>query len=118
MLKKPILTVLSAAVVTATAALSLPATVVAAPANPEAKAAAKDKFTNNVYIVRLAEQPVTAYTGGIKGLAATRPRAGKKIDPNSAKVVNYKSFLESRHDEVLAQVGGGSSTRRWLRFKP
>jgi subtilisin family serine protease len=106
MLKRPILTLLSTAALTATAALSVPAIVVAAPASSEAKAAAKDKYTNNAYIVRLAEQPVTAYAGGIKGYPATKPRKGQKIDPNSAKVVKYKSYLESRHDDVLAQVGG------------
>jgi hypothetical protein len=107
MLKRPILTVLSTAVLTATAALSLPAIVIAAPANPEAKVAAKDKFTNNAYIVRLAEQPVTAYAGGIKGYQATKPRQGQKINPDGSNVARYKTYLESRHDAVLAQVGGG-----------
>ena len=65
------------------------------------------KFTNKAYIVRLAEKPVVAYDGGIKGLQATRPRKGEKIDPNSPAVVNYRSFLESRQDAVLASVGGG-----------
>jgi hypothetical protein len=105
--KKPLLTMLSTAAMTAFAAMSLPVTtVVAAPAAPAANAVAKDKFTNNVYIVRLAEKPVTAYDGGIKGLQATRPRKGEKIDPNSPAVVNYRSFLESRQDAVLASVGG------------
>ena len=65
------------------------------------------KFTNKAYIVRLAEKPVVAYDGGIKGLKATRPGKGQKIDPNSPAVVNYRSFLESRQDAVLASVGGG-----------
>ena len=104
MRKKPMLTLLSTAVITAVAALSVPTTVViAAPA----KAAAAGKFTNKAYIVRLAEKPVVAYDGGIKGLKATRPRKGQKIDPNSPAVVNYRSFLESRQDAVLASVGGG-----------
>ena len=104
MRKKPMLTLLSTAVITAVAALSVPTTVViAAPA----KAAAAGKFTNKAYIVRLAEQPVVAYDGGIKGLQATRPGKGQKIDPNSPAVVNYRSFLESRQDAVLASVGGG-----------
>ena len=104
MRKKPMLTLLSTAVITAVAALSVPTTVViAAPA----KAAAAGKFTNKAYIVRLAEKPVVAYDGGIKGLQATRPGKGQKIDPNSPAVVNYRSFLESRQDAVLASVGGG-----------
>ena len=107
MRKKPLLTLLSTAAVTAVAAMSVPlSTAVAAP-GADAKSAAKQKFTNNAYIVRLAEQPVVAYDGSIKGYKATRPRKGEKIDPNSPQVVNYKSYLESRHDQVLASVGGG-----------
>jgi len=104
MRKKPMLTLLSTAVITAVAALSVPTTVViAAPA----KADAADKYTNKAYIVRLAEKPVVAYDGGIKGLQATRPGKGQKIDPNSPQVVDYKRFLEERQNAVLASVGGG-----------
>jgi subtilisin family serine protease len=71
------------------------------------KAAANQKFTNNAWIVQLAEPPVSAYRGGIKGLQATKPRKGEKIDPNSPAVINYMAFLESRQNEVLAKVGGG-----------
>jgi len=106
MLKKPILTLLSAAALGAVAALSVPTSVVVAAPSADSKAAAK-KFTNNAYIVQLAEQPVTAYKGGIKGYGATKPKAGQKIDPNSPRVVNYMSYLESRHDAVLASAGGG-----------
>jgi hypothetical protein len=107
MRNKPLLTLLSTATLSALAALSVPATLVAAPALPAAKAVAKDKITNNAWIVQLAEKPVSAYTGGIKGLQATRPGKGQKIDPNSPAVVNYMAFLESRQNEVLAKVGGG-----------
>jgi len=108
MRKKPLLTLLSTAAFSALAALSVPTTLVAAPTAPAAKAAAQGKFTNNAYIVQLAEKPVSAYAGGIKGLQATRPRKGEKIDPNSPAVVNYRNFLESRQAEVLAKVGGGN----------
>jgi len=112
--KKPLLTMLSTAAITALAAMSLPVTtVVAAPAAPAASAAARDKFTNDIYIVRLAEKPVTAYAGGIKGLQATKPRKGQKIDPNSPAVVNYRSFLESRQEAVLASVGGGKKVHSY-----
>jgi len=107
MRKKPLLTLLSTAAFSALAALSVPTTLVAAPALPAAKAVAKDKITNNAWIVQLAEKPVTAYAGGIKGLQATKPRKGQKIDPNSPAVINYMSFLESRQNAVLAKVGGG-----------
>ena len=104
MRKKSLLTLLSTAVLVAGTGTSLPLTsAFAAPA----KAAASKVHTNNLYIVELAEAPVVAYRGGIKGLKATKPRKGEKIDPNSPQVVNYKAFLEGRQAAVLASVGGG-----------
>jgi subtilisin family serine protease len=110
--KKPIMTLLSTAAMTALAAMSFNiSTVVAAPA---AKSAAPSRFADNLYIVQLAEQPVTAYKGGIKGLQATKPRKGQKIDPNSPAVVNYRSFLESRQQAVLGSVGGSSKVHSYV----
>ena len=65
----------------------------------------KDKAFNNAYIVQLADAPVTAYSGGIKGLQATKPRPGQKIDPNAPSVVNYMSYLASKQNAALASVG-------------
>jgi subtilisin family serine protease len=106
--KKPLLAFLSSAAITVIAAMPLNVTAVSA-AQPDfaADAAAKQRFTNNAYIVQLAEMPVSAYTGGIKGLKATKPRRGQKIDPNSPAVINYMSFLASRQEAVLNAVGGG-----------
>jgi subtilisin family serine protease len=59
-----------------------------------------------VYIVRLAEAPVVAYEGGIAGYKATKPAKGSKIDRNSTAVVRYASYLDSRHNAVLAKTGG------------
>ncbi len=77
----------------------------AAPNDNEGDANGKSKFTNNAYIVQLADQPVTAYTGGIKGHAATKPNKGQKIDPNSPKVVGYMAHLASKHDAAMSSVG-------------
>ena len=106
MSKKRMLTLLSTAAISAVAALSVPVTATVAAPSAETKSAASKKFTNNLYIVRMAEAPVVAYDGTIKGLQATRPKKGQKIDPNSPAVVNYMSFLESRHNAALASVGG------------
>jgi subtilisin family serine protease len=104
MRRKSLLTLLSTAVLVAGTGTSLPMTsAIAAPT----KAAADQKFTNSAWIVQLAEAPVSAYRGGIKGLQATKPRKGQKIDPNSPAVINYMAFLEARQNEVLAKVGGG-----------
>ena len=107
MKKKQFLTLLSTAAISAVAAMSVPVTSLVAAPSGESRAAAKSKVTNGAYIVRLAEMPVTAYDGSIKGYAATKLRQGQKLDPYSSQVVNYKSYLEARHDAVLASVGGG-----------
>lgn len=64
-----------------------------------------DAGRNRAYIVQLDEMPVTAYTGGIQSLAATKPGKGKKIDPISPAVVNYMAHLAARHDSMLQGVG-------------
>jgi subtilisin family serine protease len=66
-----------------------------------------NKGRAGVYIVRMLEDPVVAYKGGIPGLRATKPAKGNKIDPNSPDVVKYVAHLDSRHDAVLNAVGGG-----------
>ena len=74
---------------------------------PEQANGRKDAPTNNLYIVQMAQAPVVAYTGGIDGLRATKPRRGQKIDPNSAAVVAYVTHLNDRHVQALNSVGGG-----------
>ena len=61
---------------------------------------------NNLYIVRMADNPVVAYEGGIPGLLATKPRKGSKIDPDDPKVVRYAGYLEARHNDIVTRVGG------------
>lgn len=80
------------------------AAVTSTPVDTDRKSPANAR-SNKVYIVQLAEQPVTAYTGGVRGLQATRPARGQKIDPNAPAVVNYMAFLAGRHDTVLRGVG-------------
>lgn len=59
-----------------------------------------------LYVVQMLDLPVVAYDGSIKGLPATKAKAGQKINPNSAKVKKYAAYLDSTHDAALAQVGG------------
>jgi hypothetical protein len=65
-----------------------------------------EKSPNGIYIVQMADKPVVAYEGDIKGLKATKPEKDKKINPNSAAVKDYVSYLVSKHDETLAKVNG------------
>ena len=61
---------------------------------------------NGIYIVQMRDDPVVAYKGGIKGLKATKPKKGKKIDPNSSAVVKYVDYLNASHTRALRKVGG------------
>lgn len=106
MSKKHLLTVLSTVAIGTAAALSVPVSTALAARASEIKVGDKT-ISNNLYTVRLADLPAASYDGGIKGLAATKPRNGQKLDPNSPAVVEYKAYLEARQDAVLAAVGGG-----------
>ncbi|ROZ64539.1 S8 family peptidase [Ramlibacter sp. WS9] len=96
----------SAAVAEAPMSAAVDVTSVDAANDDKALRRGQAKVNGKVYIVQLAEMPVTAYSGGIQGYAATKPRKGQKIDPNSPQVSRYKGYLASRHDMVLAQAGG------------
>jgi subtilisin family serine protease len=60
------------------------------------------------YIVQLAEPPVVAYEGGVKGIKATRPAKGKKVDPRRPEVRAYVDHLAARQDAALKRAGGGT----------
>ena len=62
---------------------------------------------NGVYVVQMRAAPVVAYTGEVPGYRATKPAKGQKIDPNDPHVINYVGYLDARHDDALAAVGGG-----------
>jgi subtilisin family serine protease len=66
---------------------------------------------DNVYIVRLAENPAVAYTGGIQGYAATAPGKGAKLDSADTRVKRYVAYLTNRHDQLLASIGAGSGSK-------
>ena len=61
---------------------------------------------NPLYIVRMADLPVVGYTGGVPGLAATKPGRGQKIDPNAGNVSGYAGYLDGQHNRAVAAVGG------------
>ena len=58
----------------------------------------------DLYLVRLADQPVATYAGGISGLAPTSSRAlgEHRLQPRSAASVAYRNHLMLKHDEFLA----------------
>jgi len=75
-----------------------------------ASADAVSESPNGIYIVQMIGDPVVAYEGGIKGLKATKPNKGKKINPNSPHVIDYVGHLNARHAEALNRAGGGEKT--------
>ena len=88
-------------------ALAIPAQMSSRVGSDADPASGSNKGRSNVYIVRMQEDPVVAYKGGIPGLRATKPAKGKKINPNSPDVVKYVAHLDSRHNAALTSVGGG-----------
>jgi len=62
--------------------------------------------SNGVYIVQMLNEPVVAYNGEIKGLKATKPQNGQKIDPLSNAVIKYVAYLGGKHNDALNKVGG------------
>jgi len=60
------------------------------------------------YFIRLNENPVALYQGGIEGFKATSPAAVKngsrKLDVKSKNVQAYRNFLTSRQNDVLAKA--------------
>src|SRR5215211_4173400 len=87
-------------------AFSAVSPVAAQPSLKAGKGGSVQESSNGVYIVQMINDPVVAYKGDIKGLKATKPQAGQKIDPNSTDVVKYVGYLDSKHNEALSKVGG------------
>ena len=107
MSKRSLSTLLACAALTVATALAVPTATVAAPSkNAKKNSVANNARLRNTYIVRLADAPVADYKGGKRGLAATKPAKGRKIDALAPNVVNYMSYLTGRHDASIAAVGG------------
>ena len=56
------------------------------------------------YIVQLSDAPAASYTGGVAGLAATRPAAGARFNIGAAAVQAYLGYLNTRANAVAATV--------------
>jgi subtilisin family serine protease len=57
------------------------------------------------YVVVMAADPITAYADGARGVAATKPAPGKKVDRRSAAVQRYGALLRGDHDRSLEAAG-------------
>lgn len=57
-----------------------------------------------IYMVRLAEDPVLSYAGSVPGFKATAAMAGQRADINSAEAASYISYLSHRQDTLLTET--------------
>jgi subtilisin family serine protease len=71
----------------------------------QARQGSASPYAAGKYIVTFADDPVASYTGYEAGFAATLPKAGKNINPNSTAVVKWQRHLTAIHDKALAKVG-------------
>src|SRR4051812_41337319 len=56
------------------------------------------------YVVTLKAAPIATYGGEVKGLRATRPADGRKVDARSGSAKRYRSYLEGQHDRTAGRV--------------
>ena len=56
------------------------------------------------YIVQLADAPVANYSGGVNGLAATKPAAGSRLDVTAQNVQDYMAYLDQQQSNATAIV--------------
>jgi subtilisin family serine protease len=63
------------------------------------------------YIVTLAQQPVATYDGNVRGLAATRPSSGRKVDASSTASRRYQAYLAKEQTRIAARVGAKPNRR-------
>lgn len=70
-------------------------------------------------IIKLDEQPVASYDGGVPGYPATNPKVtgNKKLNPNSPAVANYQRHLELKHkkfsDSLEAAIPNAEVTQTY-----
>jgi hypothetical protein len=57
------------------------------------------------YIVTLTGKPIATYGGEVKGLAATRPGKGERVDVKSGRAQRYRDYLKREQDDAAARVG-------------
>jgi len=90
------------ALTAALAFTSLPAQ--AEPSQPGANPAA----VAGRYIITLKDAPIATYAGELRGLRATRPNPGRKVDTRSGSAKRYRAYLERQQDRAAARVGAAA----------
>ncbi|WP_306212928.1 S8 family serine peptidase [Actinoplanes sp. RD1] len=84
--------------------LAVSAAAVALPGSSTAAAAPADPEKTSRYLVQLADDPLATYEGDVKGLPATKPRDGAKLNRGSAAARAYRGYLTGRRAAVTAKA--------------
>ncbi|GIJ65868.1 peptidase S8 [Virgisporangium ochraceum] len=90
-----------ATVAIATAAI---ATMTVASSTWAQAAPAANAVKPGLYIVQFDDNPLSGYTGGISGIAATKPTAGNKLDTKTWNYDAYRKYLQSRRSDTLKRA--------------
>jgi subtilisin family serine protease len=69
------------------------------------RAAAGSSFKTGDYIVVLRHDPLASYSGDVRGYAATRPTAGRKLNLTSSAAKRYRSFITKEQDSLISRAG-------------
>jgi subtilisin family serine protease len=57
------------------------------------------------YIVTLTGKPIATYGGEVRGLGATRPSKGDRVDVTSGRAQRYRNYLKREQVNAAARVG-------------
>jgi subtilisin family serine protease len=76
--------------------------------------AAPSEGAEKPYVVLMAAEPVLAYDGGVRGIPATKPAEGTKINPNANNVKKYRAHLEKAQKQALESAGIDEAPRTQL----
>ena len=65
---------------------------------------AKAAQSSGVYLVQFDAAPLATYTGGVSGIAGTKPAAGAKLDPKSWNYNAYREHIRKQRQNVLSKA--------------
>jgi minor extracellular serine protease Vpr len=96
-------------VLTVTAVLTLVGTAFAGVGHPRrdfTEPSADSQAEVDYAIVTLGDPPAASYTGGIRGLKATKPARGKKLNTSGRNVRAYVAHLANAHESYRGYLSG------------
>src|SRR5689334_15239517 len=91
----------ASAVLTVLTLLAVDLPAVAAPPG----AVRTDVGGKHLYLVQMREAPVANYRGEVRGLAATKPARGHRVNKSDPNVARYVDYLRTKQDAVARSVG-------------